>query len=413
MNKKLLALAIAGAFAAPVAMADNTNVTIFGKIQAEFGSMNNGDANGPGSATGGTSSHRKAFVNSSQNTELGFKGTEDLGNGLSAIWQVATDVVLDGATTSGFNRNTFVGVESKTMGRFIMGKHDSPYKLSTLPLDQFTGTIADYNTLMGSNGFTVGSSTTAASLTTFDARPGNLLMYSSPNFNGFDVKGAWSATNEAIVSPNTGSTTNKGDFWSMSGNYANGPIFATIAHEVQKAARSNIGSAGATAVGYGASDSAVKGKATKLGFGYNFGSTKVGLIWERIKDNASNGVKASTYSSFGNTNSRDRKAWYLGAAHNMGKVTLKGAYNKMGDMDGLSESGAKQWTVGADYALSKRTSVYALYTKMSNEQNAAYSLGQGGTSMATNVMGNAGTGVAESRGGADPKAFAVGMVHTF
>ena len=337
---------------------------------------------------------------------------------------MAVDIRVDGtdstfnsstASTSGQNfasRNTFVGVESKSMGRFIIGKHDSPYKLSTGPLDQFTGTIADYNTLMGSNGFTVGSATgIATSITTFDARPGNLLMYSSPNFNGFDVKAAWSATNEANVNPITGSVTNKGDFWSMSGNYANGPIFATIAHEVQKGARSNILTP--TTTGYGAGDNAVKGKATKLGFGYNFGSTKVGLIWERIKDNASEGVKASTYAGFANTNSRDRKAWYLGAAHNLGKVTLKGAYNKMGDMDGLSESGAKQWTVGADYSLSKRTSVYALYTKMSNEQNAAYSLGQGGTSMATNVMGNASAAVGNARGGADPKAFAVGMVHTF
>lgn len=424
MNKKLLAVAIAGAFAAPVAMADTSNVVIFGKIQAEAGSFNNGTASGTGSTTGGSNSYRKAFVNSSQNTELGFKGTEDLGNGLSAVWQVAVDVRVDGsdttfnsttASTSGQNfgsRNTYVGVASKTMGTVILGKHDTPYKTSTGPLDLFTGTIADYNTLMGSNGYTVGSTTgLATTITTFDARPGNVVMYSSPKFNGFDVKAAWSAVNEGNVTPNGTSVTNKGNLWSLSLNYANGPIFATAAHEENEGARSNI--ATATTVGYASTTTAVKGKATKLGFGYNFGATKVGLIWERIKDNANASAAASSYSAFANTNSRDRKAWYLGAAHSIGKVTLKGAYNKMGDMDGLTESGAKQWTLGADYALSKRTSVYALYTKMNNEQNAAYSLGQGGTSMGTNVMGTASAGVADARGGADPKAFAVGMVHTF
>lgn len=411
MNKKLLAVAIAGAFAAPAAMADSTNVTLFGKMQVEAGSFSNGAASGNGSATGGTSSYRKAFVNSSQNTELGFKGTEDLGNGLSAIWQVATDVLLDSSTSGFGTRNTFVGMESKTMGRLIMGKHDTPYKLSTGPLDLFTGTIADYNTLMGSNGFTVGSSTTSTTATTFDARVGNVIMYSSPNFGGFDVKAAWSAVNEGNVTPNSASVTNKGDLWSLSLNYANGPIFATAAHEENEGARSNI--ATVTTVGYAAGNNAVEGKASKLGFGYNFGKTKVGVIWERIKDNANASAQASSYSAFGNTNSRDRKAWYLGAAHSIGKVTIKGAYAKMGDMDGLSDSGAKQWSLGTDYAFSKRTSVYALYTKMSNEQNAAYSLGQGGTSMGTNVMGTASATIGDARGGADPKAFAVGMVHTF
>ncbi|OFZ68119.1 MAG: hypothetical protein A2Z01_01080 [Betaproteobacteria bacterium RBG_16_58_11] len=399
-------------------MADTSNVVIFGKIQVEAANSNNGSASGVGS-TAGTNGYRSAKINSSQNTELGFKGTEDLGNGLSAIWQVAVDVRVDGTDStatavSGQNfgsRNTYAGLASKTVGTVILGKHDTPYKTSTGPLDLFTGTSADYNTLMGSNGFTVASSTTSTTAPTFDARPGNLVMYTSPKFNGFDVKAAWSATNETNTTANSGSVTNKGNIWSLSANYANGPIFATFAHEEQKAARNNLASS-TTLVGYSATNQAVKGKATKLGFGYNFGATKVGVIWERVKDNANAASNATDYSGFGLTNSRDRKAWYLGAAHSIGKTTMKLAYTHMGDMDGLSESGAKQWALGADYAFSKRTSVYALYTKMSNERNAAYSLGQGGTSLGTNVAGTTG-GAGTASGGADPSALAVGMIHTF
>jgi predicted porin len=46
----------------------------------------------------------------------------------------------------------------------------------------------------------------------------------------------------------------------------------------------------------------------------------------------------------------------------------------------IGNDGAKLYTLGADYAFSKRTTVYALYTKISNDSNAAYNFALNGAS---------------------------------
>lgn len=422
MNKKLLAAAIAGAFVAPAAMADTSNVTVFGLVGVEAASVSTGtgDPLAGGTANAGK---RTGRVNSSNNTELGFKGTEDLGNGMSAVWQIAVDVWVDGqtanpvgTTTTSFasTRNTFVGIESKQWGRITAGKNDTPYKTSTGSLDMFSNTLADYNALMGTKAWQGTASTASAGITvsnnggssnsaSFDTRFSNMVMYSTPTFNGFTANAMWAAANEAYNQDQGSATRTKGSQYSLSAVYSNGPIYATIAHEQQRI-QNAVNEASA----------APKDKALKLGFGYNFGATKVGVIWEKISDDRTQAAVASTFGGTSNqlttnVNSRsiEHKAWYIGASHTMGKAVLKAAYTHMGDLDGTSDTGAKQWSAGVDYNLSKRTKVYALYTKLSNERLGAYSLGQGGLQIATNAGGSAVVG------GADPSGFAVGMQHSF
>ena len=86
MNKKLLAAALSAAFVAPAALAD---VTTYGVINSsvEFAK-----------ATGATNSALDVkSVNrvTANNSRIGFKGWEDLGNGLKAIWQVEQNVDID------------------------------------------------------------------------------------------------------------------------------------------------------------------------------------------------------------------------------------------------------------------------------------------------------------------------------
>ena len=64
-------------------------------------------------------------------------------------------------------------------------------------------------------------------------------------------------------------------------------------------------------------------------------------------------------------------------------------------------TGARQWTLGYEHALSKRTSLYALYTQISNDANAGYTFG-------VNGLGGGAATV-----GADPQGFALGMYHNF
>jgi predicted porin len=114
--KKILAIAIATAFAAPAAMAATSNVDIYGKLHL---SVNWYDDNPNESADLGISSNASRF---------GIKGAEDLGGGLSAIWQIESGVNLDEQTGTLANRNSFVGLKGG-FGTVLLGNHDTPLKL--------------------------------------------------------------------------------------------------------------------------------------------------------------------------------------------------------------------------------------------------------------------------------------------
>ena len=130
MKKNLIALAVAAAVAAPAAvMAD---ATVYGKINMSIDSQDDGSESG--------------LFHSSNDSRMGFKGSEDLGNGLSTIYQVEVD--LDGsgpgadlAWQNGL-RNTYIGVASN-WGTVLTGKHDTPYKIVGRKLDLFGDTRGD------------------------------------------------------------------------------------------------------------------------------------------------------------------------------------------------------------------------------------------------------------------------------
>src|SRR5512139_2089513 len=114
MQKKLIALAIAG-LASTAAFAQS-NVTIYGLL--DYGYSYRFDARGMDSVTGGVSGLPKPNSSSQLNggqqsgNRLGFKGTEDLGNGLKAVflmeqgWLGDTGAVQ--STSSFYNRQAYV-----------------------------------------------------------------------------------------------------------------------------------------------------------------------------------------------------------------------------------------------------------------------------------------------------------------
>ena len=359
MNKKLIALAVAAALAPAAALADSGNVVIYGQANASYDNISTN--------TDGQDTLNRISSNSSR---LGFKGTEDLGNGLSAVWQMESSIGLDataGSTLGG--RNTFVGLSSKTMGTALLGRHDTPYKLATGSLDVFADTMGDYNSIIGAvNGSAVR-----------DLRLDNVAAYISPTFSGFHAAVATSMLNE------TGNTTVSATHgqanpsaYSLAGIYSNGPLFASLAYEKQT-----------TAVVNTISDK-YDTKGIKLGAGYTFGATKVGMIIERLKDSRTDNVAT-------------RNAWLLNVAHTMGANVIKAAYGKANDgKDGTTETGAKNISIGLDHNLSKRTAVYALYTKTDNDTDATYNIG-----------GNGAGGAYTPAAGKDPRAISLGMKHSF
>jgi predicted porin len=424
MNKKLLALAIAGAFVAPAAMADSSNVTIYGTLSMSVENVDGGSCST--GAGGNCITNPTATVDngdnrgrvSSNTSYFGFRVKEDLGNGLDAHAQLETALNIDTGGGIGWggtigNRNNFVGLGSKSWGSLDFGLIDSPLKTSTGKLDLFGGghTIADYRSLFATRDSSV--------------RQTNSVMYTSPNFNGFSAKGQY-GFGDGTVANETGSTKSP-SFWSLGATYENGPIFVTGAYEDNTKA-TNSGSVfdnggGVTGVGgYNVTTAAAaetEFKTWRVGGGYNFGVAKIGAAYQSMKMDISTDGTTSLVPALGTTvttaagagTSAKRDSWHISGEYNVTKAIALGAqYTKANDWKDLpgglngSDTAADQWTIGGKYAMSKRTTAYALYTQVNNKDSAAYALGGGATG--TDVVNAAAFGE-------DPRAFSVGMIHKF
>ena len=395
--KKVLIAALATAFAAPAASyAATSNVDIYGRIAATYNVMN--------TDTSVAGQDKTLYQVSSDNSYIGFKGAEDLGGGLAAVYQLEVGFDAEGGnnnlntgTLSGTNtfiyRNTFVGLKSNDFGTVLLGKHDTPYKMATSKLDVFGNEPADYRNIIGNiDGTSV-----------FAQRPGNVIAYVTPNFSGFSAIGAYVAGNETGngTSPNSNA-------WSVAAMYDNGPIYATLAYEkhndLNNQTIARYMSAAPTTPVYVANGATLNNNAWKAGVGYDFGPGKVGLIYEHAT--VDNNTTGTSYT---------RSAYLLDGAYNVtGNIVLKASWGHAGSLSNTSDTGANSYAVGADYVFSKRTKLIAQYQKVDNGANASYGVGFGTNAyyapgLAVATAGGSTTGIA----GNNPSIISVGMVHTF
>ncbi len=412
MKKSLIALAVAGAFIAPAAMADT--VTVFGQANVSYDVVNSGQVSGAANVGSVTTNHV-----TSNNSRLDFKGTEDLGDGVSAIWQIdeRLNFVSSGATASGTadsqanyssslvevsSGDTFAGLKSETLGSVWAGIHDTPYKMATRGLDLFFDVVADNRGIMGNNYIPKQATTPAAAPGTAgtaaqfgDLRLNNIIAYVSPAFSGLTLSVA-TATDAATPVQNPASPTTKGSVWSFAAVYNAGPVNVDFAYQTLTVGANGTGSLTSANVP-GALAANDKATLWKLGGSYTIDALKLIGIYE--KQSAS-----TTEAGFGNAGDiLNRTAWYLGAKYSVGTSdAVKAAYTSAGNVAGVADSGAKQFSIGYDHGLSKTTTVYALYSKISNDTNAGYTFNQG-----TSIVG------APASPGADPSVFSLGMKHAF
>jgi predicted porin len=398
MKKKLLALAVAGAFVAPAAMADTGNVNVYGVINMSFDSTSTGN-----SAGGSSQSQTKVSSNQSR---IGFKGTEDLGGGMNAFFQVEQLINVDNsansttvttpaiaacaalpcpavaATTTTVTanngvlatRNSFVGLGGDSWGSVLLGRNDTPYKNSTRGMDLFGDTLGDNRSLMG------------AGVISFDGRQADVVQYDSPNLSGFKVSLQYVAGAEAA----TTAGNVKGNAYSLAGTYAQGPMNLAAAYETHDMGTAGTGTMGAT----GAGVVNQKEKAYKLAGSYTMDQITGVLVYEKTDD----GFGA------GGANALGHRSWYVGGKFAVtGSDAVKLAYTNRNNLGNTANSSAKQISLGYDHSMSKRTTVYALYTKLTNDSAAANALGIAGT-----------TGAVAAQGlDADPSAFQIGLRHAF
>jgi len=315
MKKNLIALAVAAAVAAP--MVASADATIYGRFHADLASVSDGDES------------TTAITNNA--SRIGFKGSEDLGGGLKAFWQVESSLGSDSSAYSGgslASRNTYVGI-SGGFGAALLGRHDTPYKIIGRKVDLFGDQYGDTRAI--TNGFGQ------------DARLNNILAYSTPNLGGFKALLAY-------VAPNATDSDGTPDFDESKSSYS---LNATWSNEMLWFGGAYQDWAGDTDINDGVNAWRLAGKVNVAGFKIVGGYTD-----QTAKVVGEDDTKLTTYG--------------LGAAYTFGgKHVIKGQYY-MGEYDNDAFSEKPKFntgSIGYDYKLSKKTTVGAFYTMVSNNDD--------------------------------------------
>ncbi len=383
MKKTLIALA---ALAAVGTASAQSTVTLSGILkggvaQTKFTGGAAAAVNGSGMAVSDGSSR---FI---------LSGSEDLGGGLRANFQIDNRFRLDdngGAPSSNpvGTGNSFIGL-SGNFGNVQLGKLDTHYcQGADSNGSRATSLQASSCTLLGY--MMVGGASTAIAQQT---RTTNALRYTTPTMSGFNAVVTYSTAQGATANPGGAEgavgDAGKGRAVAAALNYAAGPVRAGLS--MWNSTQENRVAGAALAGTYGGDQSAYS-----LMGDYNFGMGTVGLSYDRST------VTAGVIG--GATTDTKRTAWSLPVTFQLGAGTLLATYTSSGNVTGVADSGAKMWSVGYDYPLSKRTTVGVSYVRLNNNTNALYNL----------YVQNALVGAAYVQTlGQDASQFYVGVRHTF
>jgi predicted porin len=368
MKKSLLALAVLGSFAA-VAQAQ-TSVTIYGVIDTGVIYQSKAGAN-----------NNSLFAVQSGNmsgSRLGFKGSEDLGGGLKANFQLEmgfngdTGALngQDSSTTSTtlFRRTSTVGL-SGNFGSVNVGRQtDFAYSGTAGGIATFShaGYVSNFSTVDGNNQARLQGD-----------RTNNSIRYDMPAFGGLNG-GVMLGLGEQAG----GGTA--GQVYAAGLKYDNGPLAFGGSYFKSKAgstpADRNLIS-GATTTGTAAAITAAGTNGTlsgaaatttfTLGGSYNFGFGKLYGNWSRVKmltGSAGTPGTTATFNSgaYGSTSANDKLDLFeIGYNHNLtaSLQLLTGiAHTNVSFNNGTPQGKLNQVFVGTDYFLSKRTDLYAIGT---------------------------------------------------
>jgi predicted porin len=366
MKKSLLVLAVAAAV--PVLAQAQTNVTLYGRVDAAIGHESRG-------GLGGSAISLLSGVQSSN--RWGVRGSEDLGGGLKAIFNLEGGFDADigrgqslgsagsNANTAGgldFRRRSVVGLEGG-FGTLVFGRDYDPLFRVLLGSDNLgLGHYSNVHTNFG---------------TAYGVRIDNGIHYVSPNFGGIQGRLAYGFS-EGFA---TTALVNKGAGRALSFalEYAAGPLYVGLGYRANTVNNIAVGTSMTTGTN----------KFTALGGRYNFGAFAVNAGFGRN-------------DPFGAGNNT-RSLW-LGGDVQAGPGRLHLQLGSMkSDQALLTVAGAKATTIGItyNYPLSKRTNAYATFGQVSNNATGSFGLSTSSTGVSPYAAGN------------DPRGIAFGIGHNF
>ncbi len=354
MKKSSMLLLAAGLSTGGAAFAQS-NVTIYGIVDTSIHYLNNANAKGD--------SNIRIDNGAIANSRIGFKGTEDLGGGLKAMFQLENGFSSDnGAMLQGgalFGRQSWVGLQGG-FGKVRVGRQNTP--LFDLLADHFDPlTVGNY----ASNSWLPAAGTLI--------RTPNMVRYDG-DFGPVSAAASW-AFGETAGSVRTGSQFSSALRYTAGAFSVGGGFQQTVS----------------------ATNSSYKDTVWNLSASYDFGPAKIFGGWFNIKDStgttgaymAADGDVGSssqwtTASTVAATTGNERKdnGFFFGSSYKAtSALTLTGAFyydkSKNVSYSGLGNvgDGKRYALVGwADYALSKRTQLYTTVDYNKAKDAAVYEL---------------------------------------
>lgn len=348
---------------------------------------------------------------SSNSSYLGVRGTDDLADGVKGYVQIESGLNQDtgtattttssstGITGTFASRNSALGVMGE-FGNFFLGTWETPYRTGFNVLDPFGYTgIGGFSIL--ANGHTTNPN--SGNLVSFGRRQNNSAQYWSPSLSGFAIKLGYSANEERPAIGNVTAATPAGynpSLYSLSTTYTSEHLYGYLGYERHNDYTS-VGHAD-YGVNFGAAYTASQ---LKLGvlyeqLHYRFGGTAANVaattnpfvVAGAALTSASGDLQINTWAMFMSYAFGDRnrvQAAYEHGGNASGGALVTGA-----------RTGASKITLGYSRTITKKTEIYALYTRIHNNANGTYDF-------TTNLIGTAPTG------GANPQGIGAGMRYVF
>ena len=287
-------------------------------------------------------------------SRLGVRGEEDLGGGLSAIYQMEFGVDVTEGGNLNSNRPKWVGLRGNSWGSVTAGTQWTPYYNVVGIGDIFNSSkVFDNRTYLGN---------------TFGLRMDNSLIYSSPNWSGFGFQAMLvmngscppsdpQLTSDLCTRPGAADNrlpsnlSNDIDMWNLSMSYKNGPFFAGATYMALEGP--SFDTVLPTAPSW-------DGDQWAVAFGYNAGPFAVTLAYE-------SGDVNTLYRG-------DGENIYVTGQYTFGNNVIRGSYGYTtaddGQYDGLladgtlvryTQSDVNNWALGYQYNFSKRTRLWVEY----------------------------------------------------
>ncbi len=394
MKKSLIAVAVAGLFAAPAAMAE---VTLSGAINVGITVLKSGSSSTPGSSSVTSTSLANNY------SHIDISSTDDIGNGNKVIFNYQMQANVGSLGDTPANRNSYLGFTGG-WGTFKVGTNENVYEQYMYESDPLDGAVGlggniqmlGHSGLSGNKWFITGN--TAGDQ--FWRRTDNTIWYDSPNMNGLTfgiaqtlsahktqadgsqtckidntvVGGGPTCTLNADANP---TITSLGVQYKPEGM----PFFANLAYENHKDVANSLG---------GTNN---KASAWQVGGGYTLSDLTLYARFESI-----------TYKATGGgADKAEVRHYWVAAKYNLptGYVGAEIGLAPKIKVDGATQDKTKANMISAGYFhnLSKQSQLQFIATRISNDDNINYGIGAG----AGSVDGD----------GRDYTGLTVGLKHTF